>query len=82
MSSVRGRLTWTSDLTSTPRYPFHLRPKNKQAFQYIRMAAEIANDLELVCPPDGDAVTADMPPTPESIEGMRTYLSCYYLVSS
>lgn len=71
-----------STLTGTPRYPFHLRPKNKQAFQYIRMAAEIANDLELVCPPDEEIATAETSTTTESIEGMRTYLSCYYLVSS
>ncbi|KAF5138320.1 hypothetical protein E5D57_002106 [Metarhizium anisopliae] len=28
-------------------YPFHLRPKNKQAFQYMRMAADMVHDLEL-----------------------------------
>ncbi|ROT34674.1 hypothetical protein SODALDRAFT_329536 [Sodiomyces alkalinus F11] len=63
-------------------YPFHLRPKNKQAFQYVRMAAEIAHDLDLVQPPAETIVTADSPVTPEQIDGMRTYLSCYYLVSS
>ncbi|KAL2757762.1 hypothetical protein ACRALDRAFT_1079863 [Sodiomyces alcalophilus JCM 7366] len=63
-------------------YPFHLRPKNKQAFQYVRMAAEIAHDLNLVEPPTAFFLTPDSPVTPEQIDGMRTYLSCYYLVSS
>lgn len=63
-------------------YPFHLRPKNKQAFQYIRMAAEIAHDLDLVHPPADTTVTVSSPVTAEQIDGMRTYLSCYYLVSA
>ncbi|KAH7358961.1 hypothetical protein B0T11DRAFT_110346 [Plectosphaerella cucumerina] len=69
-------------LIYTAWYPFHLRPKNKQAFQYVRMAAEIANDLELVSPPDDEVITPDGPISSERLEGMRTYLACYYLVSA
>jgi hypothetical protein len=62
------------------RYPFHLRPKNKQAFQYVRMVVDIVNDLELDQDSDGD----DLPPEKvgeERLEQMRTYLATYYLVS-
>ncbi|KAG7113075.1 Transcription factor himD like protein [Verticillium longisporum] len=73
-------------LIYTAWYPFHLRPKNKQAFQYVRMAAEIAHDLDLVGPPPGAVVDADAdadaPISPEQIDGMRTYLACFYLMSS
>ena len=63
------------------RYPFHLRPKNKQAFQYVRMAVDIVTDLELDQDPDGD----DLPPqqaSDERLEQVRTYLATFYLVSS
>jgi hypothetical protein len=46
------------------------------------MAAEIANDLELVSPPDDEVITPDGPISSERLEGMRTYLACYYLVSA
>ncbi|KAK0628183.1 hypothetical protein B0T17DRAFT_614137 [Bombardia bombarda] len=64
-------------------YPFHLRPKNKQAFQYIRMTVDIVNDLELDQDPGLDDDLEDaMMPTPERLGDIRTYLSSYYLVSS
>lgn len=71
-------------LIYTAWYPFHLRPKNKQAFQYVRMAAEIAHDLDLVEPPPGAIVDADAdaPISSAQIDGMRTYLACFYLMSS
>ncbi|KAK3371941.1 hypothetical protein B0H63DRAFT_503377 [Podospora didyma] len=61
-------------------YPFHLRPKNKQAFQYIRMAVDIVNDLEL----DQDKGTDDLSvtPTPERLDKVRIYLAIYYIGSS
>ncbi|OIW31326.1 hypothetical protein CONLIGDRAFT_573489 [Coniochaeta ligniaria NRRL 30616] len=65
----------------TAWYPFHLRPKNKQAFQYVRMVVDIVNDLELDQDPDSD----DMPSekvTKEGLEEIRTYLATYYFVSS
>lgn len=47
------------------------------------MAAEILHDLELNHPPRQDAgVTPTSTPTPEQIDGIRAYLSCYYLVSA
>ncbi|KAK0737479.1 hypothetical protein B0T21DRAFT_450605 [Apiosordaria backusii] len=61
-------------------YPFHLRPKNKQAYQYIRMAVDIVFDLELNEDPGTDHI--DIPPTPERLEEIRTYIACYYLASS
>ncbi|OHF03527.1 hypothetical protein CORC01_01246 [Colletotrichum orchidophilum] len=76
-------------LIYTAWYPFHLRPKNKQAFQYVRMAAEILHDLELDHPPhqgagspaNGSAATASSF-APDQMDGIRAYVSCYYLVSA
>ncbi|KAF9871518.1 zn 2cys6 transcription factor [Colletotrichum karsti] len=74
MELLQGLLIYTA------WYPFHLRPKSKQAFQYVRMAAEILQDLDLADAPPG--LTAASDPTPEQIDGMRAYLSCYYLISA
>ncbi|KAK4447489.1 hypothetical protein QBC34DRAFT_409524 [Podospora aff. communis PSN243] len=60
-------------------YPFHLRPKNKQAFQYIRMAVDIISDLELDQECDSDDI--DIPPTPERMDQIRLYLATYFMVS-
>ncbi|KAK4181377.1 hypothetical protein QBC36DRAFT_366858 [Triangularia setosa] len=54
-------------------YPFHLRPKNKQAYQYIRMAVDIVFDLELNEDPGTDHV--DIRPTPARLEEIRTYVA-------
>jgi hypothetical protein len=68
-------------LTRRRRYPFHLRPKNKQGFQYIRMVTDIVNDLEL----DQDQDPSDEVPVEkvrdERVEQMRAYLATYHLVS-
>ncbi|KAK3330612.1 hypothetical protein B0H66DRAFT_69338 [Apodospora peruviana] len=58
-------------------YPFHLRPRNKQAFQYVRMTVDIVNDLELDLDPgsNGGEVTQDR------LEAIRAYLGSYYQVS-
>ncbi|KAF6827604.1 zn 2cys6 transcription factor [Colletotrichum musicola] len=70
-------------LIYTAWYPFHLRPKSKQAFQYIRMASEILQDLDLTEPPPGmPADGAGAALTPEQTDGIRAYLACYYLVSA
>ncbi|KAI0130178.1 hypothetical protein BJ170DRAFT_304961 [Xylariales sp. AK1849] len=61
-------------------YPFHLRPKHRQAFQYLKMAAEIAHDLEL----DQEQTFASQfntALTPEDFAGFRAFLACYYLAS-
>ncbi|KAK0632234.1 hypothetical protein B0T14DRAFT_419444 [Immersiella caudata] len=60
-------------------YPFHLRPKNKQAFQYIRMAVDVIIDLELDQQCDSDDI--DIPPTPERMDQIRLYLATYFMVS-
>ncbi|KAK0733827.1 hypothetical protein B0T26DRAFT_670190 [Lasiosphaeria miniovina] len=61
-------------------YPFHLRPKNKQAFQYIRMIVDIVTDLELDQDPGTDKV--GVAPSSERLSEIRTYLASYYLASS
>ncbi|KAG7291863.1 hypothetical protein NEMBOFW57_001885 [Staphylotrichum longicolle] len=62
------------------KYPFHLRPKNKQAVQYIRMVVDIISDLELDDDPGTDSI--DVPPAPERLDQIRLYLASYYLVSA
>ncbi|KAK0382447.1 hypothetical protein CLIM01_00260 [Colletotrichum limetticola] len=77
-------------LIYTAWYPFHLRPKNKQAFQYVRMAAEILHDLELNHPPSqgagspagGGGTASSSSSAPDQMDGIRAYVSCYYLVSA
>lgn len=64
-----------------PRYPFHLRPKNRQAFQYVRMAVDMVNDLELDVDPGVDELTGPRGPSPERLEEIRTYLATYYVAS-
>ncbi|KAL1882042.1 hypothetical protein VTK73DRAFT_2756 [Phialemonium thermophilum] len=63
-------------------YPSHLRPKNRQAFQYVRMVADVVHDLELDEDPvvgfDSDFNAA----AGGRLEDMRTYLASYCLVSS
>ncbi|KAK3693642.1 hypothetical protein B0T22DRAFT_436807 [Podospora appendiculata] len=66
-------------------YPAHLRPKSRQAFQYIRIAVDMTSDLEL----DQDSGTEQLAgeegscvPTPERLDEIRTYLASYYRVSN
>ncbi|WDK17830.1 hypothetical protein CGRA01v4_09113 [Colletotrichum graminicola] len=68
-------------LIYTAWYPFHLRPKSKQGFHYVRMAAEILHDLGLDHPPYQNAGVST-PPIADQMEGIRAYLSCYYLVTA
>ncbi|KAJ4381986.1 hypothetical protein N0V85_008593 [Neurospora sp. IMI 360204] len=63
-------------------YPFHLRPKNRQAFQYVRMAVDIANDLELDMDPGVDELSGPRSPSPQRLEEIRTYLATYYVASN
>lgn len=60
-------------------YPFHLRPRNKQAFQYVRMTVDIVNDLEL--DQDNYSYLGMDEVSPERLEEIRVYLGSYYLVS-
>ncbi|KAI1433578.1 hypothetical protein GGR50DRAFT_705325 [Xylaria sp. CBS 124048] len=62
-------------------YPFHLRPKNKHAFQYLRMAVDIVHDLELDQEPD---VTFFSPAASQAIpnlDNLRALLGCFYSIS-
>ncbi|KAM7209753.1 hypothetical protein V8F20_000156 [Naviculisporaceae sp. PSN 640] len=59
-------------------YPFHLRPKNKQAFQYIRMTVDLISDLEL----DIDQYLAHDELSAQRLTEIRAYLGSYYQVSS
>ncbi|KAI5464219.1 hypothetical protein BGZ63DRAFT_481573 [Mariannaea sp. PMI_226] len=63
-------------------YPFHLRPKNKQAIQYVRMAGDLARDMELdqELPELSSGVATEV--TSEQLEKIRTYLSWFYIVSN
>ncbi|KAL2158360.1 hypothetical protein VTH06DRAFT_4408 [Thermothelomyces fergusii] len=60
-------------------YPLHVRPKNKQSIQYLRMVVDIVNDLELDQDPGIDSM--DVPPTAERLDQIRLYIASYYLVS-
>ncbi|KAI1140797.1 hypothetical protein F5Y05DRAFT_402882 [Hypoxylon sp. FL0543] len=62
-------------------YPFHLRPKNRQLIQYLRMAVDIVHDLELDEEIDMD-ITAQTPERRDmTLQGFRAYLSCFYIMS-
>ncbi|KAJ2966800.1 hypothetical protein NQ176_g9976 [Zarea fungicola] len=63
-------------------YPFHLRPRVKQVFQYTRMAADLVHDLELDVDTSSEAAAAARPITPERLNAIRAYITQYYLSSS
>ncbi|KND88016.1 hypothetical protein TOPH_07283 [Tolypocladium ophioglossoides CBS 100239] len=64
------------------RYPLHLRPKNKQTVQYIRMAADLVHDLEL----DQEFAPRTSPSEPEvadrQLDGIRAYIGYCYIAST
>ncbi|KAI8717128.1 hypothetical protein NCS52_00787400 [Fusarium sp. LHS14.1] len=63
-------------------YPFHLRPKNGQLVQCLRMAADLVRDLEL----DQDFLmipdSLDRKATDDELDKIRAYLAYVYLVST
>ncbi|EEU36939.1 uncharacterized protein NECHADRAFT_81093 [Fusarium vanettenii 77-13-4] len=63
-------------------YPFHLRPKNGQLVQCLRMAADLVRDLDL----DQDflmmADPLDRKVTDDELDKIRAYLAYIYLVST
>lgn len=82
---VKGRVVPGRGMVSVDanenRYPFHLRPKNRQALQYVRMASDIVRDLDLdQAVHDEDLL--DIRTSEDRIAGMRAYLACYYICSS
>lgn len=70
-------------LANSDRYPFHLRPKNKQAFQYMRMAADMIHDLELDQEQTVRSSWSDSPVlNDEQLNSIRAYLGYFYVVST
>ncbi|CAM1502173.1 Fc.00g041570.m01.CDS01 [Cosmosporella sp. VM-42] len=63
-------------------YPFHLRPKNKQAMQYVRMAGDLAHDLELDQEPPELSNASHPDLTSQQLDRIRAYLGWYYAVSA
>ncbi|KAL7931400.1 hypothetical protein V8C35DRAFT_310306 [Trichoderma chlorosporum] len=63
-------------------YPFHLRPRNKQAFRYIRMAAEIIHELELDQETQIGLHYPDTLVTAQQLFRIRAYLGYFYLAST
>ncbi|KAF4980797.1 hypothetical protein FZEAL_3274 [Fusarium zealandicum] len=63
-------------------YPFHLRPKNKQAFQYYRMAGDLIRDLDL--DQENPSLASTLPGEMSSLQldQLRTYLAYYYAASN
>lgn len=63
------------------RYPFHLRPKNRQAFQYYRMAGDLLSDLDLdqEVPNLDNTIPGDM--SSMQLDRLRAYLAYHYAVS-
>ncbi|KAH8653296.1 hypothetical protein BGZ61DRAFT_468144 [Ilyonectria robusta] len=63
-------------------YPFHLRPKNRQAFRYVRMAGDMVRDMELdqELPELNGGFDSEV--TKEQLEKVRAYLSWFYVVSN
>ncbi|EQL03952.1 hypothetical protein OCS_00351 [Ophiocordyceps sinensis CO18] len=58
-------------------YPFHLRPKEKLGFQYLRMAMDLIHDLELA-----RELPATMDPTDQELHGIRAYLTYFHLTTT
>ncbi|KAI0412846.1 hypothetical protein F5X98DRAFT_306702 [Xylaria grammica] len=63
-------------------YPFHLRPKNKQSFQYLRMAVDIVHDLEMEQDPDLDLSSLGPEQRAHKLANTRALLGCFYAMSS
>ncbi|KAM3542883.1 hypothetical protein ARSEF1564_004199, partial [Beauveria bassiana] len=61
-------------------YPFHLRPRVKQVFQYTRMAGDLVHDLELDV--SSGHFPSSSPMTPERLDSIRAYIAQHYLSSS
>lgn len=64
------------------RYPFHLRPKTKQTFQYLRMGVDIVHDLELEQEPDLDLLLMSPDQRARALDDIRALLGCYYSMST
>ncbi|KAI1809512.1 hypothetical protein GGS20DRAFT_571638 [Poronia punctata] len=63
-------------------YPFHLRPRNKQTYQYMKMAVDIVHDLELDQEPDFDLRSAPPMQRTAQLDNLRALLACFYTIST
>ncbi|KAI0487611.1 hypothetical protein F4859DRAFT_263842 [Xylaria cf. heliscus] len=64
-------------------YPFHLRPKNRQSFQYLRMAVDIVHDLDMAEAPELDLLYPSGPDRlARKLDDIRALLGCYYAMSA
>ncbi|KAI3326959.1 hypothetical protein HD806DRAFT_485602 [Xylariaceae sp. AK1471] len=63
-------------------YPFHLRPKNKQSYQYLKMAVDIVHDLELEQEADIDLFTMAPEQRARKLDNIRAVLGCFYGIST
>ncbi|KAI0405520.1 hypothetical protein F4802DRAFT_597077 [Xylaria palmicola] len=63
-------------------YPFHVRPKNRQAFQYLRMAVDIVHDLEMEQEPAPDLFFTSPEERARTMDSIRGLLGCYYSMST
>ncbi|KAK2599984.1 hypothetical protein QQS21_005286 [Conoideocrella luteorostrata] len=64
-------------------YPFHLRPKERQAFQYIQMATDIVHELELDQEQHLPGLWSDSPAlTEDQLISIRSYLGYFYLAAT
>ncbi|KAI1864736.1 hypothetical protein JX265_008460 [Neoarthrinium moseri] len=61
-------------------YPSHLRPKHRQAGQYLKMAIDIVQDLELG-QEETFAHRVESGLTPDDFASIRAFLVSYYLVT-
>ncbi|CAJ2503696.1 Uu.00g110900.m01.CDS01 [Anthostomella pinea] len=63
-------------------YPFHLRPKNRQLFQYLRMAVDMVHDLELDQESDLNLSWQRPVERDSKIQNIRAFLACFYASST
>ncbi|TGJ81148.1 hypothetical protein E0Z10_g7604 [Xylaria hypoxylon] len=63
-------------------YPFHLRPRNKQSFQYLRMAVDIVHDLDMEQDSDLDLSPIGPAQRARKVDNVRALLGCFYAISS
>lgn len=64
-------------------YPYHLRPRNRQALQYIRLVVDIVHDQELDQEPDDWNLIAGQTGFDEdALPRIRALLAAYYLVTA
>ncbi|KAJ3577729.1 hypothetical protein NPX13_g2835 [Xylaria arbuscula] len=63
-------------------YPFHLRPKNKQSYQYLRMGVDIVHDLEMDQEPDFDFSSLPPHQRASKLDDIRALLGCFYGMSA